>query len=74
MLTLIRRAVVVYFFIGFLTVVHWDVVWLKGQPISCSEMWSRCQATIVFGPYIALTWPEYWFSMVRLGRWAWWSR
>ncbi len=66
---IIAKLVASYLIIGVLTVVHWNVIWLRG--IDSPPPWDHTTVTIVFGPVIAATWPWYWVTMFQLGAWAW---
>jgi hypothetical protein len=59
----------IYLALGFLTMAHWEFVWLKGAP--SYQGCNRTCATLVIGPTIVITWPAYWTAMYRLGPWAW---
>lgn len=51
---------------GILTLLHWEVVWLKGVPLH-DFPFDRLGATLVMGGEVFLTWPSYWIDLYQLG-------
>jgi hypothetical protein len=51
---------------GFLTLLHWEVVCLKGVPLH-DFPFDRVTATLVMGGEVLLTWPSYWIATYQLG-------
>lgn len=63
------KIVAIYFVLGFLTFLDWELVWLKNAPEY--GQWGRTNSTIIFGPIIVATWPVQWVAFYRLGAWSW---